>query len=156
MTSEVDVDTHEELFLADPAATDALGARVAGQLASTPGGVIYLQGPLGAGKTSFARALLRALGVTGAVRSPTFTLMEVYEMATARVLHLDLYRLSGPDDLYGLGLDEYPPESWWWLVEWPERGVGALPAPWLDLRLTQSGAGRMASLRYESRGALAC
>lgn len=139
--------TDTELFLPDPAATAALGARVADQLASATGGVIYLQGPLGAGKTSFARALLRALGVTGAVRSPTFTLMEVYETPAARVLHLDLYRLSGPGDLYGLGLDEYPTEDWWWLVEWPERGVGVLPAPWLELRLSIAGTGRAATLR---------
>lgn len=146
------------LLLTDPAATDALGARVARQIAESAagGGVIYLHGPLGAGKTSFARALLRTLGVTGTVRSPTFTLMEIYETAAARVLHLDLYRLSGPGELYGLGLDEYPPDAWWWLVEWPECGAGVLPAPWLELRLALSGEGREAWLNYHDAGCASC
>lgn len=134
--------------LPDLAATEALGARIAADmLAATGGGVIYLRGPLGAGKTSFARGLLRALGVEGAVRSPTFTLMELYPLPQIAVLHLDLYRLAGADELYGLGLDDYPPETWWWLVEWPERAARGLPKPWLDVRLELEATGRSAWLR---------
>lgn len=137
----------EHWLLPDLAATEALGADIAKRMASRAGGVIFLQGPLGAGKTSLARGLLRACGVEGAVRSPTFTLMEVYELADISILHLDLYRLASADELWGLGLDDYPPETWWWLVEWPEQGRQALPSPWLDVRLAMSGAGRQAWLR---------
>ncbi|HEX7380704.1 MAG TPA: tRNA (adenosine(37)-N6)-threonylcarbamoyltransferase complex ATPase subunit type 1 TsaE [Nevskiaceae bacterium] len=139
--------------LPDLAATEALGASIAYAMDERPGGAIYLRGPLGAGKTSFARGLLRALGVTGAVRSPTFTLMEVYETRRASILHLDLYRLSGSDELYQLGVDEYPPDAWWWLVEWPERAAEGLPPASLEIEFAYAGSGRRAELIYHRRGA---
>lgn len=133
--------------LPDSAATEALGAELAPLLRSRPGGMIWLEGELGAGKTTLARALLRALGVQGAVRSPTYTLVEPYELdGGLRVLHLDLYRLAEPEELYGLGvLDEAPPAAWW-LVEWPQRGQGVLPAADLHVRLRNEGEGRLAEL----------
>ncbi len=101
-------------------------------------GLVFLEGGLGAGKTTFARAFLRALGVAGTVRSPTYTLIEPYDLtgmfSGRRVLHLDLYRLSAPDELDDLGLrDEF--EQALILIEWPERGAGALPMPDLVLSL---------------------
>ena len=126
------------LSLADEAATEALGARLALALpVSDVPLVLYLQGDLGAGKTTLARGLLRALGESGAVRSPTYALLAEYEPRPAlRVLHLDLYRLNGPDELVALGLADHLPGSRAWLVEWPERAGGAgLPAPdaWIHL-----------------------
>lgn len=133
--------------LPDSAATEALGAQLAPLLRQRPGGMIWLEGDLGAGKTTLARALLRALGVQGAVRSPTYTLVEPYELEGGlRILHLDLYRLAEPEELYGLGvLDDAPPAAWW-LVEWPQHGQGVLPAPDLHLRLRTDGEGRRAEL----------
>ena len=130
------------LDLPDSAATERVGAALAPLLLSRPGGMIHLQGDLGAGKTTLSRALLRALGVHGAIRSPTYTLVEPYEPSGRRVLHLDLYRLADPEELYGLGvLDEAPPAAWW-LVEWPERGGALLPPPDLLLQLGHAGASR--------------
>ena len=133
------------LYLADAEAT----ARLAAALATTrpPGAVVYLHGDLGAGKSTMARAWLRALGVPGAVRSPTYTLVEPYELAGGgRALHLDLYRIGAAGELEFLGLDD-PAGVALWLVEWPERGAGALPPPDLEVHLALSGAGRSARLQ---------
>lgn len=137
--------------LPDDAATAALGGRIAQALAMQPGGVIYLQGTLGAGKTTLARGWLRALGISGAIRSPTYTLIEPYTLAGGReVLHLDLYRLKTPDELIGLGLDDWPPSRCWWLVEWPECGAGHLPPAALRIRLAADGEGRVALIEAEN------
>ena len=121
------------LALADEAATLEAGARLARQLARTPPAeraplVVTLSGPLGAGKTTFVRGLLRAMGVTGAIRSPSYTLVEEYVAEGWELLHLDLYRLSGADDLGELGLRERHRGATVFLVEWPERAPDALPA----------------------------
>lgn len=130
--------------------TAALGAAVAGAMARRPGGVIYLHGPLGAGKTTLARGLLRALGVRGAIRSPTYTLLEPYEIGGGppgrSLVHLDLYRLGGGHELEPLGLRDYPPERCWWLVEWPERAATRLPPADLSITLAHAGEGRSAEL----------
>ena len=94
---------------------------------------IALEGPLGAGKTSFARALLRSLGHAGPVRSPTYTLVEQYPLAQGQVWHLDLYRLGSPEEADWLGLHDFEPDQDWLLVEWPQRAADHLPD--LDLRL---------------------
>jgi tRNA threonylcarbamoyladenosine biosynthesis protein TsaE len=91
--------------------------------------VVYLTGDLGAGKTTFARGFLRALGVVGAVRSPTYTLLEVYAPGDLIVLHVDLYRLRDVVELESLGLRDWAKPGCLWLIEWPERGAGRLPPP---------------------------
>lgn len=98
--------------------------------------VVYLTGDLGAGKTTLTRGFLRELGVTGAVRSPTYTLVEIYETGALTALHLDLYRLSDPTELDNLGLREWAGGGHLWLVEWPERGSDRLPDADLIVRLT--------------------
>ncbi|GAB1595883.1 tRNA (adenosine(37)-N6)-threonylcarbamoyltransferase complex ATPase subunit type 1 TsaE [Lysobacter claricitrinus] len=124
--------------LADAEATAALGRALARTRPAR--GVLHLHGDLGAGKSTLARALLRELGVTGAIRSPTYTLVERYPIAGGDALHLDLYRIGDPGELDFLGLD--PADAVLWLVEWPERGGAALPAPDLRVDLELSATGR--------------
>lgn len=132
--------------LADADATAALGARIA---QAVPRGLIHLEGDLGAGKTTLARGLLRARGVTGAIRSPTYTLMEPYRTPAGPVLHMDLYRLRDPLEIENLGLSDYPPAETLWLVEWPDKAAGLLPAPVLRVQLAPQGQGRRAQLEGE-------
>jgi len=133
-------------MLADAAATEALGVRLASALSEHRGWVVFLQGDLGAGKTTLVRAWLRALGVKGTIRSPTYTLIEPYEIVGRSLLHLDLYRLNNADELAQLGLADTPPQAGGWLVEWPERGGNQLPAPDIVVRLQIDGSGRRVSL----------
>jgi len=130
----------DALHLADEAAV----ARCAQALAAAvgEGGVIHLRGDLGAGKTTFARALIGALGVGGRIKSPTYSLIESYRAGTLAIHHLDLYRIADPGELDWLGLDELQDEPSLILVEWPERGGTALAAPDLVLQLAHAGAGR--------------
>ncbi len=132
------------IHLPDERATEALGARLARALHGHAGGVVYLNGTLGAGKTTLVRGWLRALGVTGSIRSPTYTLIEPYLIDGRDWLHLDLYRLKSPDELDGLGLDDHSPTRCWWLVEWPECGVGHLPPPSLIIDLRAEDGARLA------------
>lgn len=126
-----------------PASTDRLGARLA-ETRPRPA-VVALSGPLGAGKSSLARAMLRAMGVRGAVRSPTYTLVERYPLPDGEALHLDLYRIGAPDELEYFGLDDAD-ASQLWLIEWPERGLAGLPPVDLQICLEVSGTGRSAEL----------
>jgi len=112
-------------------------------------GVIYLYGDLGAGKTTLTRGFLRALGVTGAVRSPTYTLVEVYEVGALTAVHLDLYRLRDPSELDNLGLREWARPGHIWLVEWPERGSDRLPGADLIVRLTAGTNGHDIDVRAQ-------
>ncbi|WP_184671577.1 tRNA (adenosine(37)-N6)-threonylcarbamoyltransferase complex ATPase subunit type 1 TsaE [Rhodanobacter sp. A1T4] len=128
--------------LPDEDATRALAVRVARAL--DEGMVFYLYGPLGAGKTSFARALLTALGVGERVKSPTYSLIEGYVARGRPAWHLDLYRIADPGELEWLGLDALSDPAALVLVEWPERGVGALPAADLEWHLVYAGDGRHA------------
>ncbi len=128
-----------QLELPDTQATERLGAALAA--AMPPQAAIYLYGELGAGKTTLVRALLRALGHQGAVRSPTYTLVEPYEIGTRRLYHLDLYRLGDPEELEYLGLRELMAEGVC-LIEWPQRGEGWLPTPDLSVSLNYRGTGR--------------
>lgn len=135
------------LTLPDSEATDDLGralARSRPQMA-----VVHLQGDLGAGKSTLARALLRALGVQGAIRSPTYTLVERYPLADGEAWHLDLYRIGDSGELDFLGLDE--DAATLWLVEWPERGGAGLPRPDVRIGLAVAGDGRSAQLQAASR-----
>ncbi|HRY16574.1 MAG: tRNA (adenosine(37)-N6)-threonylcarbamoyltransferase complex ATPase subunit type 1 TsaE [Candidatus Competibacteraceae bacterium] len=122
------------------AATEALGARLAVTL--KPGCIIYLSGDLGAGKTTLARGLLQALGHHGAVKSPTFTLVEPYRIGAWRLFHWDLYRLTDPEELEFLGLRDQLDSQAALLIEWPEHGYGELPAADLEITLNYAGAGR--------------
>jgi tRNA threonylcarbamoyladenosine biosynthesis protein TsaE len=115
--------------------TEALGARLLG-MPPNPAApwVVELAGDLGTGKSTFARGALRALGVTGPIKSPSYTLLESYELPVIAVnaVHLDLYRLNDPDELEHLGLADYHRPGFFWLIEWPERAAGRLPPA--DLR----------------------
>lgn len=129
--------------LPDEAATAALAERVATVIGD--GLVIYLHGDLGAGKTSFARALLMKLGVGERVKSPTYSLVESYRLPERTAWHLDLYRIADPGELEWLGLDALSDPAALVLVEWPERGQGALPAADLQIDLAYAGLGRKAA-----------
>lgn len=133
--------------LADAAATEQLGQALAGPLAracvDTPL-VVHLEGPLGAGKTTLARGLLRGLGHEGRVRSPTFTLLEPYELPGCTVIHLDLYRLADPGELDYLGLVDMLAPGSLVLVEWAARGGDRLPQADLLIRLDYDGEARKA------------
>lgn len=136
-----------ELDLDSAAATEALGARLAGGLA--PGCVLYLSGDLGAGKTTLTRGFLRALGHRGTVKSPTFTLVEPYQLDGWRLFHWDLYRLADPEEMEYLGLRDQIDGEAVLLVEWPEHGPGELPPADLEITLGYAGEGRVC--RLESR-----
>lgn len=132
------------LALPDLAATEALGARIAAGLER--GGVVALEGDLGAGKTTLARAILRALGVRDAVPSPTFTLAQHYDAAKIPVTHYDLYRIEKPGECEELGLEESLATGAA-LIEWPEHAGDRLPADTLHVHLEMNGAdGRRARL----------
>lgn len=118
--------------------TEAIGARLLGSPAPRDSDcrVVFLRGELGSGKSTFARGVLRALGVSGPIKSPSYTLLEPYELPAITAVHLDLYRLEDPDELEHLGLADYHRPGFLWLVEWPERGVGRLPAAELVLEFS--------------------
>lgn len=132
-----------EILLADDAATGRLGAAIAARL--RPGEAVCLSGPLGAGKSTLARALVRALTTPEEeVPSPTFTLVQFYE-GIIPVAHFDLYRLGSPDEAYEIGLDEAL-EDGAALVEWPQRLEGRLPPDRLDIEIAIEGEARRAHL----------
>ncbi len=125
---------------------EALGARLAAQY---PSGMVYLQGELGAGKTTLVRGWLRALGHKGTVKSPTYSLIEPYELAGRRIYHFDLYRLSDPHELENIGARDYFRPDSLCLIEWPERGGPLLPSA--DLRITIGHQAGQRQVRLEER-----
>jgi tRNA threonylcarbamoyladenosine biosynthesis protein TsaE len=135
-----------ELDLADADATAALGAALARTLPGNAALVLHLKGELGAGKTTCARSVLRELGVTGLIRSPTYTLVETYRVGALTCVHVDLYRLQGPADVAELGLREYlEPESLM-MIEWPDRGGAQAPPADLELTLSYADLARRGRL----------
>ena len=142
--------------LPDAPATESAGHALGRALEAVPGPrhadgavIVGLAGSLGAGKTTLARAALRALGVAGTVRSPTYTIAEPYETRIGRVWHLDLYRIAHPDELEFIAIRDLVADSTACLVEWPERGRGGLPEP--DCLLTITAAGHRRRLRIDRR-----
>jgi tRNA threonylcarbamoyladenosine biosynthesis protein TsaE len=130
--------------LKDEAATARLGAALARDLRA--GEAVCLSGPLGAGKSTLARALIRALTTPAEdVPSPTFTLVQFYEGPRLKIAHFDLYRLTSPEEAYEIGLDEALDDGAA-VIEWPERLQGRLPADRLDIEIALDGAGRTARL----------
>lgn len=140
--------------LADDAATQALGARLATAL--RPGASVWLSGDLGAGKTTLVRGLLRALHFDGRVKSPTFTLVELYPFSSFNVYHFDLYRFANPAEWEESGFREYFNDRSICLVEWPERAAGCLPEPDLVIRLEFAGEGRTARLTGKTEAGRRC
>lgn len=132
----------------DAAATERLGAQLARAVpwAAPQAVTVHLRGELGAGKTTLVRGLLRELGVSGTVRSPSYTLLETYECSGHRVLHLDLYRLAGSADVASLGLRDELDPGVLLLIEWPERADGSLPRPDLLVTLSVLDEGRRARI----------
>jgi tRNA threonylcarbamoyladenosine biosynthesis protein TsaE len=149
------VTTGLELTLPDSAATEFVGAALARTFpgASQAYAALYLKGDLGAGKTTCVRSMLRAFGVSGLIRSPTYTLIETYRLEMLTCVHVDLYRLRGPMEADELGLRDFLSPGFLLIVEWPEKGGGALPIGDLEASLTYAEGGRHCELRAQtSRG----
>jgi tRNA threonylcarbamoyladenosine biosynthesis protein TsaE len=141
----------------DDAFTEAIGASLAQTVppAAPQALSVHLCGDLGAGKTTLVRGFMRALGATGAVRSPTYGLMERYELPPWGVLHLDLYRLRDPTEVLALGLRDHDQPKTIWMIEWPERGGVQLPAPDLQIELEAQQPTHRISLHARSPQGLA-
>jgi len=135
----------ESVTLPTEQATEAWASVLAQQVA--PGGILFLQGDLGAGKTTFARGFLRGLGFQGLVKSPTFTLVEEYPFTWGFVYHFDLYRLTDPKECEPIGIQEYFAGNTIVLIEWPERGAFMLPQPDWVLNFKMPSQGRTVHLQ---------
>ena len=144
-----------EIYLEGEPAMLAFGARMA---EVTQGrGLIFLEGDLGAGKTTLSRGIIRGLGHAGAVKSPTFTLVEPYELGAIRIFHFDLYRLVDAEELEFMGVRDYFDGNALCLIEWPQRGAGFLPKPDLTITISPQGPGRSVTLSPQgSRGESWC
>ena len=136
------------LSLKDESETIALGAKIASILSG--GEIIFLQGELGAGKTTFVRGLLNALGHSGNVKSPTYTLVEPYSIAGHDVYHFDLYRINDPEELEAMGIRDYCDGKAICLFEWPEQGADVLPEPDITLLLSHLSSGREVEIKSHS------
>ena len=132
-------------ILQDETATLEWAARIYSRL--PPGCLVFLRGNLGAGKTTF---VLRAAGFQGAVKSPTFTLVEEYTLPGRTLFHFDLYRLNDPEELEWMGIRDYLRPDATCFVEWPERGAGILPEPDLEISLGIEGSGRRAEIHAQT------
>lgn len=143
-----------QLNLADTAATEALGAALLPLLC--PGLTIWLSGDLGAGKTTLTRGLLRAAGFKGSVKSPTYTLIEVYTVSRIALYHFDFYRFTHADEFLEAGLDEYFGADGVCLVEWADKAVPHVPAPDIEIDLQVTGNSRRAGITARSQRGQEC
>jgi tRNA threonylcarbamoyladenosine biosynthesis protein TsaE len=137
----------QEFYIDNEADMVAFGERLGKAFRAQPKSqCVFLNGDLGAGKTTLSRGILRAFGHTGAVKSPTYTLVEIYEFAERRVYHFDLYRLGDPEELEYMGIRDYFSDGSICLMEWPERGKGVLPEPDVFIDVKVQGLGRLIKL----------
>lgn len=142
---------NRSVYLPDEAATLAQGTALAQALRGDHQGLtLFLTGDLGAGKTTFCRGLLHALGYRGAVKSPTYTLVETYDLPDRQLHHFDLYRLGDPEELEYMGIRDYFEPGNLCLLEWPEKGQGFLPQPDLRVKVSIDGQGRRLGLEADS------
>jgi tRNA threonylcarbamoyladenosine biosynthesis protein TsaE len=139
--TEAPRDARKEMFIRDLEETETLGRRIASIL--TTGDTIALEGDLGAGKTTLARAILRALGVTGEVPSPSFTLVQHYDTPRLKIAHYDFYRIEDPSEVDELGLEDAVAEGAA-IIEWPERAPARIPPGALRIRIEILGEGERA------------
>ena len=137
-----------QITIKDALAMENLGAKIAAELQG--GEVIFLQGELGVGKTTFVRGLLHGLGHTAKVKSPTYTLIEPYSIAGKDIYHFDLYRINSEEELEGIGIRDYCDGAAICLFEWPEQGGELLPAADMVLSLMHSESGREVSIEANS------
>ncbi len=141
----------QEFYIDNEADMVAFGERLGRALgAQQKFQCIFLNGDLGAGKTTMSRGILRAFGHTGAVKSPTYTLVEIYEFPERRVYHFDLYRLGDPEELEYMGIRDYFSDGSICLMEWPERGEGILPMPDVSLEISVRGVGRLIRVTHRA------
>lgn len=146
MTSQVSI-TSQEFYIDNETDMVAFGERLGVTFnAQSQSLCIFLNGDLGAGKTTLSRGILRAFGHSGNVKSPTYTLVEEYIFANRHIYHFDLYRLGDPEELEFMGIRDYFSEGNICLVEWPERGQGVLPKPDVLIDVKVQGEGRLVKI----------
>ncbi|MDB2650212.1 tRNA (adenosine(37)-N6)-threonylcarbamoyltransferase complex ATPase subunit type 1 TsaE [Porticoccaceae bacterium] len=140
-----------QILLEDEQKMQAFGEKIAqviGQINAPL--LILLNGDLGAGKTTLSRGILYGLGHRGSVKSPTYTLVEPYDLEIGKVFHFDLYRLVDPEELYDIGFNDYLTESQLCMIEWPDKGGSLLPKADISLQINSNGTGRQVILTAQT------